>query len=553
MMHAVLPLVLALLVVGLPTAATALTMGELQIHSKPDQPFQATVDLVLGEDEEIHSLVMGSPSDYALVHIPRPELAEQTTARLKQRDGKSVVWLQGSAPLRGRDPVLLLRIASNRQTYLPFFRVPVPLAVATRVEVAPSLRATPVAELPPPAAQPQQRAGNKREEKTTTHTKPAESRPAVEPPPVAESPPPAAQPQRRADKKREEKTTAAAKPAESRPSVAASPVVASGERVEQRPVVATPAEGRSAVVSAGEQQRIVKEKQAAEKSAAPPPAESRPAVAPPPVSEQQRVALQQAEKKGAVAGSGEARWVVEQSSLSGPAMYGPVRSGESLASIAASIARSSVLPTIQVQVALWRRNLDQFLLHNMHGLQIGSWLIIPTPDEMAQVNREEANALKEQHLEAWQRATTQQKPALGVATAAAETAHNAALPKPTPVKEVGAAPVATVESPPKPAPSLQKTASVEAAKPASPVQAVTEPAKPAAADTTAQESLVRIVGQLQGIHTLLEKNQGQLEHLIQRISTLEQAQEQVRRFEQRLTILEEHIPTTPPSGRRPSR
>ncbi|MBF0185644.1 MAG: hypothetical protein HQM06_14835 [Magnetococcales bacterium] len=113
-----------LLGIGLPVAAHALTMGELRIISPGGLPFQANAELLLEKDEEIRSLSIGSVGDYALVKIPRPELADQLTVRIKQQGDKTLVSLQGSRPLQGGDGVILLHIASNQRTYLPFFRLP---------------------------------------------------------------------------------------------------------------------------------------------------------------------------------------------------------------------------------------------------------------------------------------------------------------------------------------------------------------------------------------------------------------------------------------------
>ncbi|MBF0161516.1 MAG: hypothetical protein HQL88_04435 [Magnetococcales bacterium] len=113
----------ALLLVALPTTAPALTLGELQILSSSGQPFRASAELLLEEKESIRTVRMGSASDYALVKIARPAMAAQMSAELKQQGEKTVIWLQGPAPVQEDEPVILLHIASNQQTYLPFFRV----------------------------------------------------------------------------------------------------------------------------------------------------------------------------------------------------------------------------------------------------------------------------------------------------------------------------------------------------------------------------------------------------------------------------------------------
>jgi len=79
-----------------------------------------------------------------------------------------------------------------------------------------------------------------------------------------------------------------------------------------------------------------------------------------------------------------------------PAVYGPVRRGETLWQIASSLAVPD-LPQESVVVALWRRNLGQFAFGNMHALRANSYLDCSNLQPSASaVSRDEALSIVRQ-------------------------------------------------------------------------------------------------------------------------------------------------------------
>ncbi len=360
----------ALFVVGLPLVANALTLGEWRVVSQPGQPFQAKADLMLDDKETIQSLTIGSDRDYALIHIARPDGVDRLTVQIKQEGEQAIVWLKSPVVMRHPDAVILLRIASNQHTYLPFFRMPA-------TEVSPA-----------------------------TVTEPA------------------------------------------------------------RP---------------GRRQTATTRAKTVEKTATTP-------------------------KETADSESTEIPQTGDQKTGDQRKKYGPVRSGETLTSIAHTVARGTGVPPIQAETAIWQHNPEQFTLHNMNGLKIGGLLVIPSLEEMARINPDEAQRLWNNHVAEWQKPVAQRKPS----------------PLPLPVPPTGATtPDARTEN-------SQRTPTAPLPNPNRPVKAEPNP-------------LHQIVGQLQSILSLLEKHQTQLETLTQRVSALEGNQDFVKKIDQRLSNLEEHF------------
>ncbi|MBF0462857.1 MAG: LysM peptidoglycan-binding domain-containing protein [Magnetococcales bacterium] len=364
-MRRVLFLLHLLLIVGCPFVANALSLGELQMLSQPGQPFQASIELTLDDGELIQSLAVGSVSDYTLVNIARPAIANSIVAQIKQQGGRSVIWLRGSEPMPGDDSVILLHILSNKRTYFPFFRVPrqvgVPGAVAATGAIPADKPVTPL-----------------------RHDHPARS--------------------------------------------TAPPLKAAA--------TADTADGGS-------------QKSAAQES-----------------------------------------------------KYGPVRTGETLSSIARSVAKGAA-STLQVEVAIWRRNPDQFVLHNMSGLKVGDMLVIPSPEEMARIDTQEAARLRAAHIAEWKKPVAQRAPS------------------------------------PASQPGLLLDAET---RPAKADLAGTEPTPgPVHSSKSAQAPLERITAQLKTIQDILEKNEGQLDMLVKRVTVLENGQDYFKQFDQRLSVLEERI------------
>ncbi|MBF0097192.1 MAG: hypothetical protein HQM04_11800 [Magnetococcales bacterium] len=362
-------LLLSLLGLGLPVAAHALSLGELRVLSPAGLPFQASTELILEEGEEVRSLSVGSVGDYALVKIPRPDLADQIQARIKQQGDKTLIWLQGGQPLQGGDGVILLHIASNQRTYLPFFRLP-----------------------------------GRREGVTASKGSP------------------------------------------------------------RAPTTAT------------QQKRVATAAQL--EAPLPPPTES---------------AIQ-----------------TERLSAS-DRQYGPVRRGETLTSIARSIAQQSGLHPLQVEAAIWRANAQQFTLQNMNGLKSGVMLRIPTSEEMAQLTPNEARLLRQDHKTDWKKPVAQRR----------------LLPfSPLPPAADG---------------TLQQSKSERTLASSRLIDPTRRKERPASSEPSAGGALAQITQQLRAIQTLLEKNQNQLEMLTQRVTALEGNQDMFKKIDRRLSVLEERM------------
>ncbi|WP_130472497.1 type IV pilus assembly protein FimV [Candidatus Magnetaquicoccus inordinatus] len=356
----------SLLGIGLPVAAHALSLGELRVLSPGGLPFQASTELFLEEGEEIRSLSIGSVGDYALVKIPRPELADQVHAKIKQQGDKTLIWLQGSQPLQGGEGVILLHISSNQRTYLPFFRLP----------------------------------GRKEGLSASKNS----NRPA---------------------------TVDAAPPKQSH----------APQQVEKRNTAATQLE------------------------------------TPLPTSADRQ--------------------------------YGPVRRGETLTSIARTIAQQSGLHPLQVEAAIWRANPQQFTLQNMNGLKSGVMLRIPTSTEMAQLTAQEARSLRMDHIADWKKPLTQRR----------------LLPF-TPMPSSA---------------SLQQSKSERPPASSRLIDNSRKEAPAASNNSGGSGTLTQITKQLRAIQTLLEKNQYQLETLTQRVTALEGSQEMFKKIDRRLSVLEERM------------
>lgn len=189
--------------------------------------------------------------------------------------------------------------------------------------------------------------------------------------------------------------------------------------------------------------------------------------------------------------------------------YGPVRRGETLASIALGFAKAARVTVWQAQVAIWQRNTEQFSLNNMNGLKVGGLLTIPEPAEMAQIDPQMAATLRTAHIAEWKKPLSQREPApssLLSSSGAVETAP-------------------TLQS--KQSPAARSTEHL--------------PSNRTPRANKEQGTLEQILSQLQTIHTTLEKNQGQLDQLVQRVSNLENGQKRVDEISQRLFTLEEML------------
>ncbi|MBF0096799.1 MAG: hypothetical protein HQM04_09830 [Magnetococcales bacterium] len=187
-------------------------------------------------------------------------------------------------------------------------------------------------------------------------------------------------------------------------------------------------------------------------------------------------------------------------------LYGPTRPGESLTTIARPLARKHGVTPYQAQVAIWRRNPGQFVQGNMHGLKSGCRLVIPAATEFNKTSSETAGQWLMAHGVEWKKPYGQRR-VMGTTAAAPAGAHN---------ESKGFAEEHPVHFTPHADEQNQSGGS---------------PPLP----------MDQITNRLQAIVHLLEKNQNQMDSLIQRVSAMESKHEMFRQFEQRLSVLEGRI------------
>ncbi|WP_193771337.1 FimV family protein [Candidatus Magnetaquicoccus inordinatus] len=182
-------------------------------------------------------------------------------------------------------------------------------------------------------------------------------------------------------------------------------------------------------------------------------------------------------------------------------LYGPIREGETLTTIARPLAKKYAVSSYQTQVAIWRRNPGQFVQANMNGLKSGCQLVLPAPEQFVQTGFEEAEQLLLAHAAEWRKPYSSRK-------------NMAVLSSGSTSKERG-----------------ERAFSEE--RPVLLTPEVHNSAHPA-------ENLPveQITSRLQSIVTLLEKNQQQMDALMQRVSAMENKQELFKQFDQRLSVLE---------------
>lgn len=178
--------------------------------------------------------------------------------------------------------------------------------------------------------------------------------------------------------------------------------------------------------------------------------------------------------------------------------YGPVEKGETLY----SIVRALHIPNEkiwQAVVALWRANQEQFLAGNLHGLQVGTFLEVPSDlaESMAAMRIAEAQEIVANQWEEW---NTPQR--MGTGKKRSIVARDTEARAPTPGKRAATA----------------------AAKRA----AATPPAEKTAEKPTAQQEVVLPVGKHGNLVSMTELQtvlQGLEERLMRRLTPTAQAQE----------------------------
>ncbi|MEO5340737.1 MAG: hypothetical protein H7837_09535 [Magnetococcus sp. MYC-9] len=385
----------ALLMVSLPGVARALSLGELQMVSAPGQPLQASADLQLEENEMIRSIKIGSNSDYALVNIPRPAIANQITVQIKQQGDDTSVWLQSDRAIRGEAAIILLHITSNQRTYLPFFRV----------QPAPETAAT--VALPP--GNPGPKATSSPVRQTATFVDPRPGRHTV-------------------------------------------------EQIKPFDPMAGAEMAAVTRASTPERLPALRESRAADPTPGPSTAPPQKAAAPPPPpeapGEEPVIPVQGVPEPAPVLRSTRPSRL-PQTAMAEPDQaqpYGPVRSGETLAAIARPAAKAAAVGVHQAEVAIWQSNPEQFTRNNMNGLKRGGMLLIPPPTVMAQVDLRQASRLREEHIGAWKQETALLKTD-HLPRVQAHTGVTPVVPPPGRAKELPRAVLPTLASAP-PQPSL---------------------------------------------------------------------------------------------------
>jgi len=225
--------------------------------------------------------------------------------------------------------------------------------------------------------------------------------------------------------------------------------------------------------------------------------------------------------------------------------YGPIEKGETLYSIvrALRVPNEKIWPAV---VAIWRANKGQFFAGNLHGLQIGTFLEVPSDlaASMAGMRSAEAQEIVANQWEEW---NTPQH--MGTGKQRAVVAHDPEARAPTPGKREAAA--------------TGKRA------------AATPPGAPGAEKPTAQQEVVLPVGKHGNLVSMTELQtvlQGLEERLMRRLTPTAQAQDlkgptafvstgelqaSIQNLEERLTQRMQHMlaPTATPEpvrvGQRP--
>lgn len=124
-----------------------------------------------------------------------------------------------------------------------------------------------------------------------------------------------------------------------------------------------------------------------------------------------------------------------------PALYGPIKPGESLSKIASGLDLRRSFSLDQTMLALLQANPDAFLGDDVNRLRSGAVLRVPSREDVARISAEEAAQVVRQQTRQWRqarRAVRQPDAAPATAASAASAASAAAAPKPAPASNVKA-------------------------------------------------------------------------------------------------------------------
>jgi pilus assembly protein FimV len=121
-----------------------------------------------------------------------------------------------------------------------------------------------------------------------------------------------------------------------------------------------------------------------------------------------------------------------------PGQYGPVKAGQTLGQIAASLDGLRGYSTAQAMLALLRANPDAFIGGNVNLIRRGAVLKVPASDEVAATTRSEAARLVHEQIAQWRAARPASGPASQAGDAVATRLPAAANRAAKPTRTVGA-------------------------------------------------------------------------------------------------------------------
>ncbi len=254
---------------------------------------------------------------------------------------------------------------------------------------------------------------------------------------------------------------------------------------------------------------------------------------------------------------------VQKGTTSKNRLYGPVRGREGLGDVARRFQKGTSFSVVQVEVAIWQLNQNRFIRNNMNGLKAGVKLVIPLPEEMAAVDKQEAKALRLRHAMEWKKSPKAQASLPPPTTttrvtplAAQEEEAQAVQSRPTLSKESVKEPVGALAKEPVKEPvgesvetlaressgGLSKEPGSELAK--EPLQEAIQRLDNRGGESDKEPikvesgTLKAILVQLQVITRVLENHHERQEKLEQRVDVLEKNQEQQQLLENRVSVLE---------------
>ena len=117
------PALLVALLAGWAGIASAFTMSEIQVRENGKKGFRAGIAVQLGHEEKIVGVSVGSPADYSLLGLFRPQFVETLVPTILFSSQETRLQLESDLPMPGEVLDLLLRVSSNHHTHFPVFRI----------------------------------------------------------------------------------------------------------------------------------------------------------------------------------------------------------------------------------------------------------------------------------------------------------------------------------------------------------------------------------------------------------------------------------------------